>query len=566
MSLLPLNYTDFIVRDEDRKHLPWDLFNCWMKCFCIVTFDLELGQVIEKIFPEHVELSEKERMNICYLSFPDSNTGCMGDTQFHFRIRSNSSKASGKNLSERDLPVYLRDDATHCYGFVYFRQVKDPSLKRGYFQKSVVLLSHVPYVNLFTYLVKLIAPEYFENGDAAVETVCHHIDKWPLPCPGHTLQLPVLGTVLQVRIPSKKDKPGAIASIEKGERNEAGIPSQIFPNLNEVNVFRALNPVLAHVHLLWELILLGEPMVVMAPTPHVCSETVQALAGLIIPLRYSCDYRPYFTIHDSDFKEYTTKTRLPPPVMLGVTNPFFAKTLQQWPHIIRVGEMPNLSIARPNAPGSSSSKEQQLKQGVYTKYRPMLDRDKQIFKKLAKGSSSARPLEAQNALLKRYFIELTQSFMIPLERYISSLMPLQRSISPWMAVPKLKQFDVEEFLRTLGNYGPQLTSKLKGNWNSLYKKFFRSANFEGWFKSRKEEINRKLEILHLEAICKADIAVWVHDKFEVEVVDLYMQIKEKMAIAKTNKLSMDIRRNLKLQLDQVLNCLPIDLQIVLKQT
>ena len=46
--------------------------------------------------------------------------------------------------------------------------------------------------------MKLIAPEYFENGDAAVETVCHHIDKWQLPCPGHTLQLPVLGTVLQV--------------------------------------------------------------------------------------------------------------------------------------------------------------------------------------------------------------------------------------------------------------------------------------------------------------------------------------------------------------------------------
>ena len=29
--------------------------------------------------------------------------------------------------------------------------------------------------------------------------------------------------------------------------------------------------------------------------------------------------------------------------MLGVTNPFFAKTLSQWPHIIRVGEMPSLS-------------------------------------------------------------------------------------------------------------------------------------------------------------------------------------------------------------------------------
>ena len=26
-------------------------------------------------------------------------------------------------------------------------------------------------------------------------------------------------------------------------------------------------------------------------------------------------------------------------MILGVTNPFFAKTLQHWPHIIRIGEM-----------------------------------------------------------------------------------------------------------------------------------------------------------------------------------------------------------------------------------
>lgn len=27
-----------------------------------------------------------------------------------------------------------------------------------------------------------------------------------------------------------------------------------------------------------------------------------------------------------------------PPVILGVTNPFFAKTLQHWPHIVRLGD------------------------------------------------------------------------------------------------------------------------------------------------------------------------------------------------------------------------------------
>lgn len=31
-----------------------------------------------------------------------------------------------------------------------------------------------------------------------------------------------------------------------------------------------------------------------------------------------------------------------PGVILGVTNPFFAKTLQHWPHMVRIGEMANL--------------------------------------------------------------------------------------------------------------------------------------------------------------------------------------------------------------------------------
>ncbi|GCC40060.1 hypothetical protein chiPu_0024155, partial [Chiloscyllium punctatum] len=59
----------------------------------------------------------------------------------------------------------------------------------------------------------------------------------------------------------------------------------------------------------------------------------------VSPLKYCSDFRPYFTIHDSEFKEYTTRTQAPPSVILGVTNPFFAKTLQHWPHIIRIGDM-----------------------------------------------------------------------------------------------------------------------------------------------------------------------------------------------------------------------------------
>lgn len=32
-----------------------------------------------------------------------------------------------------------------------------------------------------------------------------------------------------------------------------------------------------------------------------------------------------------------------PPAILGVTNPFFAKTLQHWPNIVRIGEYTSMS-------------------------------------------------------------------------------------------------------------------------------------------------------------------------------------------------------------------------------
>ena len=93
---------------------------------------------LQLIYPGHIKLSEQEKSNICYLAFPDSNSGCMGDTQFHVRIR----QSPGRNtlLPEHQFynhkcPVYLQADPGYYYGYVYFRQVKDKSLPRGYFQK-----------------------------------------------------------------------------------------------------------------------------------------------------------------------------------------------------------------------------------------------------------------------------------------------------------------------------------------------------------------------------------------------------------------------------------------------
>ncbi|XP_002168763.2 protein DENND6A [Hydra vulgaris] len=515
-----------------------DNFHNWISCFCIVTFDLELGQVIEKVFPEKYCLTEIERTNICYLAFPDSNTGCMGDTSFHFRIRS---KAKYKiNV--------LNQDMQYQTGYVLFRQVKDESIKRGYFQKSVVLLTRLPYIELFLKLTKLIATAYFDTGDVAMETVCNQISNWPTQSLGKVIQLPVLGDVIE------------LSTFEDYKSNIKSLSYLYY--YYQPRLYQCFYSIVSCIQMLWELVLLGEPIVVIAPTPMLCSEGVQTLVSMIHPLHYVCDYRPYFTIHDSEFKEYTTKNQFFPNVILGVTNPYFVKTFQNWPNLIRLGEMSSLTATK------IDKKTVDFIPGIYTKYKACLSKDKALVRKIERAIKANQSVETLNGFLCKYVIELTQSFLIPLERYIGSLMPLQRSILPWKSPPKLKKFNIDEFVATLPIYGPHLTSKLKGNWTLLYQKFFKSPNFEVWFCKRRQEVNNKLEILHLEALCNADVNSWTKGKDEVEIVDLYMYVKKTLLYCKTGNVyvSPSIRHDLHSQLLMVLKALPSDLQEVLKKS
>lgn len=129
----------------------------------------------------------------------------------------------------------------------------------------------------------------------------------------------------------------------------------VLSSVQEIDLFRSLYTVLSYTHLLWELVLTAEPIVVMATSPSDCSHMVQSLmrfvpdvgtrftvqfnplsiCSIIAPLSYSAEARPYFTIHDSEFKEFTQQQGSK-PIILGVTNPFFSKTLQHWPHLIRL--------------------------------------------------------------------------------------------------------------------------------------------------------------------------------------------------------------------------------------
>ncbi|KTG33455.1 hypothetical protein cypCar_00009788 [Cyprinus carpio] len=96
------------------------------------------------------------------------------------------------------------------------------------YPKSLVVVSRLQFVNLFHSLLKVIAPECFESKNLVWRQNL-------LPAP----------TVL--------------------------------PSVHELDLFKCFQSVLVHVQMLWELMLLGEPVVVMAPSPTVSSETVLVL-------------------------------------------------------------------------------------------------------------------------------------------------------------------------------------------------------------------------------------------------------------------------------------------------
>lgn len=727
---------------EELHSNAWQRLSEWIHCICVVTFDLELGQAMEAIYPSSIELSEKEKLNICYLAFPDSNSGCIGDTQFHIRLR--VAPATKKTLLNPELQRFSlqcvttqRPDLGHYWGFVYFRQMKDTSLPRGYFQKSVILLSRLPFINLFYEVLGKIAPRYFAGGESVLQNACLDISNWPPLQAGENIQLPMLGTIFQTYIPSltsanlqqshaapippstatlshiedlqnesknetftptsvsndtartnataattttttmgssndtssersednddacsknnhninnesNDTRPQTIPSNSGGETvpsredildrykqskdqllahyiktqadmpcdkissksltgannandyentdNDGGNEADLDDYLNgsysdsctntqsecstnidrplrivqqnspaktpivllsatEIDIFRSLYTVLSYTHLLWELVLTAEPIVVMATSPSDCSHMVQSLMSMIAPLPYAAEARPYFTIHDSEFKEFTQCQQGPVPIILGVTNPFFSKTLQHWPHLIRMADNNNGSNLGVNAttttnPSTSSMLTQQglrklkiftkildIPQGVYTQYKPFLQKDKTIIRNLLAGVKKQRPPQVQTAFLRRHLLELTQSFMIPLERYMASLMPLQKDISAFRAAPAPNPFKQDCFLAKLEQSGPQLTSPLKGDWSGLYKRFFRSRNFLDWYELRYRELTQTLQHLQMQALSNTNLKQWVIGKHEVEIVDMILKVKQKLKIC--NEISLD---------------------------
>ncbi|KAJ2238353.1 hypothetical protein H4R99_000275 [Coemansia sp. RSA 1722] len=398
----------------------------WVVCFATVQFDVDQGPTLNLLYP-HVPFSESERAAICFSSMPDSTIYELYDSvyTFHFRVD--------------PVRLGLAKEQIFLYGHVFFRQKRDPLMRRGGFQRSVAVISHLPFHGLFSRMVHMLGPLYFDLGTAILEAAAHNVSSWPRPSADGAYELPFLGTALAVEVPARDASQLLETSKFPLDRFDPG--EHILASVTFDGLFRSFRDALDDLWTCWELMILGESLVVLADTPSRCSEAIVGLVDIIFPITYCGDYRPYFTIQDPDFRAVVSKTHVPPNTVVGVSNPFFSEALSHWPHKLflgtsgRMAQMHGASARKARAYGDAAAGDAAataagpaggagVKQGLQSKYRCAVAKDRVFAEHLLDALKTGKqPPWIINNTLRRYFIDLTVQFLAPLNRYFSTLIP-----------------------------------------------------------------------------------------------------------------------------------------------
>uniref|UniRef100_A0A915P5W6 UDENN domain-containing protein n=1 Tax=Meloidogyne floridensis TaxID=298350 RepID=A0A915P5W6_9BILA len=448
-----------------------------------------------------------------------SSDGSYIDSSHHFRIKRNGeiNEDNEKRFDSftQKLPPSLRPDKQYLYGFAYFRRQRDSSLHRGYSQKSIVLISHLPFVALFSRILSEVALAFFTAGESAIETACRQIGQhWPSPKAGgdRLLSLPLFGLRFCCSIP---------ADLHKNESELDPGTNFIEQNGNQLPFNLKQQSLKDEDFSVW---LIDLPLLVCAPNASLCSS---------IPS-----------------KRERSESRLVRQLKTQAAAQFVLGTLKRCGTTAK--ELTHLGIDVEEEDGdgeewqrklikrlSDRSQLEKRSGGFFTSHKQFLAQDKTLTRRLLHSPSDS---SSQFKILRKYFFELTQSFMSPLESYIATLMPLKREICPFQTVPQMRPFSLEQFLTSLKHFGHP---GIKGDWQSLYRQFVtHSPNFIGWLRRRQTDIERQIRLEHMESICNSNFSSQIlAERSQVEIVDLLMKLANRIVELNERKLKSKQRRN-----------------------
>lgn len=530
----------------------------WMLSIACVHFDLELGPDVECMYPP-LGISKEEKDNIAFSSFPDTHVFSDGDLVFSWRVREvplDASNASSPPPSKPAQPrrspsvresmtrsvSWLRRSRTevavdassrmhsrstsYLYGYTYFLQRRDTSRPRGYFQKSLVILSHLPYVGLFHRVIARLGPVFFEHGMVVLESFVHDVVRWPSPEPGLTLSVSVLGTLLHASLPH-----GVEAQNGDGMQLGTSLSHPILASVPPAPLLQVFYELLPDLWRLWECMLTSEPILVVGRDPRTTSDAVWHLTDLIRPIPIAGDFRPYFHIHDYDFRAFVSRATPPTGVVLGTTNPFFLQTCAKWPHIVQLG--------RRFEPAQQGISRDVSTARVLSSSKRRVNKDTALLKQLLQWRDSPSQLEHANAVLRRYFSDLTERFLAPLHQHMATLIPASFDLSSPAEVPPIKSFHRETFLQWLKSHPGPLRMRQRSLSpasvlrHSLYSDFLQSPNFAVWLQGRVEAAQHEQRQRRITALAMGDVVTFGRTRSDIESIDLYLRLREELRALET---------------------------------
>lgn len=358
-----------------------------------------------------------------------------------------------------------------------------------------------------------------------------------------------------------------------------GPEGPLLASIPSTTLFETFKEALADLWLLWECVLLAEPILVIAPEPKIASEAVWHMLDLIRPIPYAGDFRPYFHIHDYDFRTLVTKNKPQAGTLIAATNPFFATACRHWPHVLRVGKaaVKLITIKQGSGGGGSGGIGAAGKKvgggnggvvgagggiggghgaggggpdhipGFTTKRKRRISKDRQLLKRLQDLAASctksgtddaavAAAVCAANVSMRRYFADLTERFLSPLNRYVASLVPASFDLSSPAEAPRIRPFNTVDFLASLKAHGTPLAIRSRSLptgasvRQSLYVDFLKCPNFSLWLHSRVAAAEEEQRRRYIASLLHGDVTAFGHTRGEIETIDLYSRLVEEIRL------------------------------------
>ena len=517
----------------------------------LLSFDNEIGQVVDKECPIGL-IPKLQLKSISVMGFPETNHLTQeGDLGFIFKIR-----------NDYNIPLKGNSLDSHSFNYCYtlFIQKKKKESKRGYIQKSIIIISpslSKYYFFKLLYLLKDLLNDELTISNNTLELFLNSVN-------GININFNEVNTTININIlekelnidcfklknetmSNKSDSEVLLStgnsSLEEKRNEDLFEKEKDCSFLKEHSNFYEINHkwdditkfmtsehqfnnffesfslfYVAKLWQIWELIILEYPIIVYADNASRVSNIVFLLSSLTYPLPLNSDIRPYFSIYDSDFKEYQEEQdmRTHFSAILGVINPIFGKLINDWPVVLRFDEhyfLNDLKKKLPNNPLKSplsqeitkyydskvnkSSTLYEIKKYMKTPRQFSLKANPQIISLFldclkTQGESSYDKL---NCHLRMYFSELTKDFIKTFDDFLllNEIKHIKRITLQKKNYSIFEIFNKERFIKYLKEKSNQNAFNYKYLHDkkklvSLYSDFLETKCFRNYLSNMLEKI------------------------------------------------------------------------------